>query len=620
MTLQRYPFKSGINKENTRYTNEGGWWNMQWVRFRSGTPEKMGGWQRFTINTFLGVCRKLFNWVDLDNDNIIAIGTNLGLFGERGTAVFDITPVVDTETVANPIWTTNTSTTVRVDFTAHGAVVGQRVVISGVASPGVGGIPDTELNAEFYVTAVPSANYFEITTTTAATSTVNGGGGATVTVDILLAPGNEYAVAGTGWGAGTWGRSGWGTGVSTSASSGNQIRLWSFDNFGENLLANVRGGEIYYWLPSLGYSSQNRAVPLSSLSGASDTPLFSNVVISTDERHVVAFGANVLGEVTQDPLLIRWSDQEDPAMWTPTATNSAGDIRVPIGSYIVGAQQTRQETLVWTDTSLHSLQYQGAPYVFGLQTLSDNVSLISPNAAITVNNVTYWMGTDKFYAYSGRVETLPCSLRRFVYSDIDLDQAFQVHVGLNEQFGEIMWFYCSKGSFTIDKYVIYNYLENIWYYGELARTAWLDSHTLGAPYAASYDGYLYEQEFECDDGSTNPPSAIPAYIESADFDIDDGDKFSFIKRIIPDIDFQNSTTSTPSVQYTLKARNFPGATFDESNTRSVTAVTSTIDQYTNQVWTRVRGRQAAIRVESTDAGVMWQVGTTRLDIRPDGRR
>ena len=618
--LQKYLFKSGINKENTRYTNEGGWWDMQWVRFRSGTPEKMGGWQRFTINTFLGVCRKLFNWIDLDNDNIIAIGTNLGLFGERGTAVFDVTPVVNTETVANPIWTTDTSTTVRVDFTAHGAVVGQRVVISGVASPGVGGISDTELNAEFYITAVPSANYFEIQTTTAATSTVNGGGGATVTVDILLAPGNEYAVAGTGWGAGTWGRSTWGSGVSVSATSANQIRLWSFDNFGENLLANVRGGEIYYWEPAMGYSSQNRAYPISQLAGASDTPLFSNVVISTDERHVVAFGSNPIGESTQDPLLIRWSDQEDPAVWTPTATNSAGDMRVPIGSYIVGAVQTRQETLVFTDTSLHALQFIGPPYVFSLQTLADNTSLISPNAAITVNNITYWMGSDKFYAYSGRVETLPCSLRRFVYSDINLDQAFQVHVGLNEQFGEIMWFYCSKGSFTIDKYVIYNYLENIWYYGEFARTAWLDSHTLGAPYAAAYDSYLYEQEFECDDGSTNPPSAIPAYIESADFDIDDGDKFSFIKRIIPDIDFQNSTTAAPSVEYTLKARNFPGATFDESNTRSVTAVTNTVDQYTNQLWVRIRGRQAAIRIESTDAGVMWQVGSTRFDTRPDGRR
>lgn len=619
MTLQKYQFKSGIDKENTRYTNEGGWWDMQWVRFRSGTPEKMGGWQKYTTTPFLGVCRALFNWVDLDNDNIMVLGTNVKLYGERGGAIFDITPVVNTETVANPIWTTTGSTTVRVDFVNHGVNVGDYIIISGVSSS-VGGISQSELNAEFIVASIPSANYFTIQTTTAATSTVSGGGGASVTVDILLPTGQEYAVSGTGWGAGTWGRSTWGSGVSTSATSANQIRLWNFDNFGENLLANPRGGEIYYWEPSNGYSSVNRATPLSALVGASDTPLYCNVVSSTDERHVVAFGTNAVGATEQDPLLIRWSDQEDPAMWTPTATNSAGDIRVPLGSYIVGVQQTRQESLIFTDASLHSLQYIGAPYVFSLQTLSTNTSLIGPNAAVTINNVTYWMGADKFYAYSGRVETLPCSLRRYVFSDIDMNQAYQTTVGLNEQYGEIMWFYCSKNSIVIDKYVIYNYLENIWYYGSIGRTAWLDSHTRGAPYATAYDGYLYQQEFECDDGSTNPPSAIPAYIESADFDIDDGDKFSFIKRIIPDITFQNSTTAAPSVMYTLKARNFPGTTFDESNSRAVTAVSNEIDQYTTQVWTRVRGRQAAIRIESINAGVMWQLGSTRFDIRPDGRR
>lgn len=619
MTLQKYLFKPGINKENTRYANEGGWWNMQWVRFRSGSPEKMGGWQQAISSPFIGVCRKLFNWIDLTNNNLFAIGTNLKLYGERGMGIFDITPIVNTETVANPIWTTNGSTTVRVDFTNHDANVGDYIIISGV-SGAVGGIPQAELNAEFVVTATPSANYFTIQTTTAATSTVNGGGGASVTVDILLPSGNAYAVSGTGWGAGTWGRSTWGSGVDTAATSPNQIRLWSFDNFGENLLANPRGLGIYYWEPSNGYSSANRAYPISDLPGASDTPINCNYVISTDERHVVAFGTNVIGETAQDPLLIRWSDQEDPAMWTPTATNTAGDMRVPLGSVILAAEPTRQETLVFTDASVHSLQYIGAPYVFSLQTLSTNSSLVGPNAIATVNNVTYWMGTDKFYAYSGRVETLPCSLRRFIYSDINLDQAFQFHAGLNEQFGEIVWHYCSANSFTIDRYVVFNYLENIWYYGAFSRTAWLDSNTRGSPFATGYDGYMYQQEFGCDDGSTNPPSAIPAYIESADFDIDDGDKFSFIKRIIPDVTFQNSTSSTPSVMYTLSARNFPGATFDESNTRSVTAVTNQVDQYTNQVWTRVRGRQASIRVESTGVGVMWQVGSTRFDIRPDGRR
>ena len=625
MPLKSYKFKSGIDKENTRYTNEGRWWSMDKMRFRSGNPEKIGGWQRATTTPFLGACRALFNWVDLDGDNIMALGTNIKLYGERGGSIFDITPATKTVTHAsvpssdNCIQTTNGSNVVRVNITAHGAVVGSFVVISGVVGP-VDGIPASELNKEHVVTAIPSANYFYIEVPTAATSSGTGGG-LNIKVEVLLANGVEYASGGTGWGAGGWGRGGWGSGTNVSATSDVQLRLWEFDNFGEDLLANVVGGEIYYWKPSQGYSNANRAVPLSALVGASNPPLYSNYVISTDERHVLAFGTNVIGEVEQDPLLIRWCDQEDPAMWTPTATNSAGDIRVPMGSYIIGARQTRQEILVWTDTSLHSLQYIGAPYVFSLQTLSDNCSLISPNAQISVNNVTYWMGKDKFYAYSGRVETLPCSLRRYVYSDINLAQALQIQVGLNEQFGEIMWFYCSKNSNNIDRYVVFNYLEQTWYYGQMNRTAWIDSHTRGAPFATSNDGYMYQQEFGCDDGSTNPPSPIYAWIESADFDIDDGDKFSFIKRIIPDLTFDNSTTNNPKVMYTLKARNFPGAGFDQSNDRIVErTATAPVDSFTNQIWIRIRGRQAVIRVESTEVGVMWQLGTNRLDIRPDGRR
>jgi len=625
MTLKQYKFASGINKENTNYSNEGRWWAMDKMRFRSGTPEKIGGWQRATTTPFLGAARALFNWMDLDGDDIMTIGTNIKLYGERGQALFDITPAVQTRTHSttpstdNCLQTTNGSKTVRVNLTAHAAVLGSYVVISGATGP-VGGIPASELNGEHVVTGVPSANYFEFQVTTPATSSTSGGG-INITVQMLLENGVEYASGGTGWGAGTWGRGGWGSAASISATSNVQLRLWFFDNFGENLLANVRGGEIYYWRPSLGYSSQNRAISLNELPGASDVPLYSNYVVSTDERHVVAFGANVIGETEQDPLLIRWSDQEDPAMWTPTATNSAGDIRVPMGSEIIGARQTRQEILVWTDSSLHSLQYVGAPYTFSLQTLSDNCSLISPNAQISVNNVTYWMGSDKFYAYSGRVETLPCSLRRFVYSDINRAQALQIQVGLNEQFGEIVWLYCSANSNNIDRYVVYNYLENIWYYGQMNRTVWLDTHLRGAPFACSNDGYMYQHEVGCDDGSTNPPSAITAWIESADFDIDDGDKFSFVKRIIPDITFQNSTTNNPKVLYTLKARNFPGAAYNQSDDRIVErSSTAAVDSFTSQVWVRIRGRQAAIRVESNEVGVMWQLGTNRLDIRPDGMR
>jgi hypothetical protein len=619
MTLKAYKFRPGINKENTDYSTEGGWWNMQWVRFRSGTPEKMGGWAKYSANLFIGVCRGMFRWVSLSGERLMALGTHLKLEMLRGADIFDITPAMVISTLDNPISTTDGSATVRVDCVSHNTQIGSFIVISGCTA--VGGVSASLLNKEHVVTAIPSADYFEIEVSAPATSTVNNGGGTNVVVEVLLVNGVEYASGGPGWGAGGWGRSTWGSGVDVSATSRVQLRLWIFDNFGENLVANVRGGQLFYWTPALGYSSANKAIPFSRLPGASDTPLFSNFVTVTDERHVVAYGTNAVGETFQDPLLIRWSDQEDPAMWTPTATNSAGDLRVPLGSYIVAAAPTRQETLVFTDASLHSLQYIGAPYTFSLQTLSSNSTLISPNAVITVNNVTYWMGLDKFYAYSGRVETLPCSLRRYVFSDINMAQALQTYVGHNEEFGEILWHYCSANSNSVDRYVIFNYLENIWYYGQLVRSANCACSIGGGIFMAGYDGYVYQHEVGNDDGSTNPPSPIFAYIESSDFDIDDGDKFSFIKRIIPDITFDGSSTNNPKVTFTLKARNFPGSAFDQSDSRAVERVASApVDSFTNQLWIRVRGRQASFRVESNDLGVMWQLGTNRLDLRPDGRR
>lgn len=620
--LQKYLFKSGIDKENTRYTNEGKWWSMDNMRFRSGTPEKIGGWQNYSPNTYLGVNRILFNWVDLDQDNIMVLGTNIKLYNERGGTISDITPIVATQTTANSLTSGATagSKTVTVAYTSHGHYVGDYFIISGAS--GFDGIPAGDLNGEHVITSVPNNNTFTFEVATGCTTGGVTGGGAAVTVDLLLSNGAAYASGGYGWGAGPWGSGVWGEGGGSAGFTDN-IRLWSCDNFGENLLANPRGGEIYYWEPALGYDSTNRAYPISEMVGASATPLKCNTVLASDERHVIAFGVNTLGDTVLDPLLIRWSDQEDPAMWTPTATNSAGDMRVPLGSYIVTARQTRQEILVWTDTSLHSLQYIGAPYVFSLQTLADNASLISPNAAITVNNVTYWMGKDKFYTYSGRVETLPCSLRRYVFNDLDFSQASQVNVGVNEQFGEVIWFYCTKGSYVIDRCVIFNYLENIWYYGSLSRTAWLDSHLRGKPFATN-NGLLYVQETglnAVDNFYGDDPEPIVAYIESADFDIDDGQKFTFIQRVIPDIDFEGSTSDTPGVTYTLKARNFPGSDFTQQDDRGVSkTVAMSIDEYTNQVWVRLRGRQAALRVESTELGVQWQLGSTRLDIRPDGRR
>lgn len=620
--LKKYVFRPGINKEGTNYSAEGGWWSMDHMRFRSGFPEKIGGWAKYTNEPYLGSNRLLFNWVDLDGDDLMFLGTNVKAYIERGQAIVDITPVVHKEITPesdNCIQTTNTSTTVRVNFTAHGANVGDYIRISGVVGT-VGGIPASEINGEFVVTATPSANYFYIEVETAASSSTTGGGTAIV-VEILLPVGLEIEVAGTGWGAGSWSRGAWGSGTSIAVQTNQNIRLWSVDNFGENLIMNPRGLGLYIWKPANGYSVTNPAVNISTEAGASDVPTGCLTVLTTDDRHVVAFGVNPLGESEIDTLLIRWCDQEDYANWTPAVTNTAGDLRIPLGSYVVTAKQTRQEILVWTDTSLHSMKFVGAPYTFNLETLGDNTSIIGPNTAITVNNVTYWMGKDKFYAYSGRIETLPCQLRRYVFSNINFNQSDQFTVGLNEQFNEITWFYCSQNSNYIDRYVVYNYLENIWYYGTMNRTAWLDSHTRGKPFATA-GGYMYQQETGYDNGDTNPPTALDAYIESCLFDIDDGQVFSFVQRFIPDMSFQNSTVSNPSATVTLTTRNFPGSTTLQTKTNTVTQTGGTdLDEvYTPQVWTRLRGRHMSIRISSTDIGVQWQVGSFRLDLRTDGRR
>lgn len=620
--LKKYVFRPGINKEGTNYSAEGGWWSMDHMRFRAGFPEKIGGWVQYTTEPYLGVNRLLFNWVDLDGDDLMFLGTNVKAYIERGQAIVDITPVVNeisTPTSNNCIQTTLDSATVRVNFTAHGANVGDYIRISGVVGS-VGGIPASEINGQHVVTAVPSANYFEFAATTAATSSTTGGGTAIV-VEILLPVGLDIEVAGTGWGAGSWSRGAWGSGSPIAVQTTQNIRLWSVDNFGENLILNPRGLGLYIWRPANGYAVNNPATAIADEPGANSVPTGSLVVLTTDDRHVVSFGVNPIGETEIDTLLIRWCDQEDYTNWFPTTTNTAGDLRIPLGSYVVTAKQTRQEILVWTDTSLHSMKFVGAPYTFSLETLGDNTSIIGPNTAITVNNVTYWMGKDKFYAYSGRIETLPCQLRRYVFSDINFNQSDQFSVGVNEQFNEIIWFYCSQNSNYIDRYVTYNYLEDIWYYGTMDRTAWLDSHTRGKPFATA-NGYMYQHETGYDNGDTNPPLPLDGYIESSLFDIDDGQVFSFVQRFIPDMSFQNSEVANPSVQVTITTRNFPGSPVLQTKTNIITQTGGTdLDEvYTPQVWTRLRGRHMSIRIDSTDIGVQWQVGSFRLDLRTDGRR
>jgi hypothetical protein len=478
------------------------------------------------------------------------------------------------------------------------------------------------LNREYEIVSVPTATSFTFNTDFPCTS---GGvtGGGTVTAKFQVSIGFSINITGGGWGTGFWSRFAWGDPLPSSVS-GISMRIWSVDNFGEDLVFCPRDGNLFYWDATNGLNT--RGVLVSSLPGASEVPLQTSIVLTTDERHVLSIGSTDRLTTVFDPLLIRWSNQEDVANWTPAIDNTAGDQRIPLGSYVVCALSARQETLIWTDRSLHSLQYSGPPYTFSLQTLADNTHIAGPNAAVNVNNITYWMGKDRFWAYSGRVQNLDCSVQRYVYDDMNMEQAGQVYAASNHNFTEVTWFYCSKESSTVDRYVTYNYGDNLWYVGTLGRSAWIDCPGRGFPYAtdggySSNDGTLYVHETGYDDGSTNPPTAITAYIESADFDIGDGDKLVFIDRVIPDLTFARSTADNPSVVVSIQAKKFPGQDTQSEDQRTVTkTVDATVDQFTKQVWMRLRGRSLRIRVESTEVGVSWLLGAMRVNMRPDGRQ
>jgi len=509
------------------------------------------------------------------------------------------------------------SNVVTTTILGHGAIESAYVTFSGVED--VGGIPASEINTEHSISNVTS-NTFDITVSTSATSDATGGG-SNITAEFQINPGLDTTVAGNGWGAGNWGRETWGSGADITASS-DQLRLWTHDNFGEDLLLNIYDSGIFYWDKSEGLDS--RAVPLNSLLGAdSNTPTIARkILISDRDRHVIAFACDGVGTIgTQDPLLIRFSDQENPLDWTPTATNTAGDLRLSSGSGIITAVETRQQILVWTDISLHAMQYLGAPFTFGIGLISENVTIMSPNAAVAVDDTVYWMGAEEFYVYTGGVQKLPCSVRQYVFNDFNLNQSEKVFSGLNASFGEIWWFYPSSDSENIDRYVVYNYEQQIWYYGNLARTAWLDRGINQFPIAAGTDRYLYLHEFGQSDGSTVPDSAIDAHIESSQIDIQDGENFAFIRRIIPDITFDGSTTDSPNANLVLKARNFPGGNYLNSQTAGVDrTATVPVEQFTDQVNVRLRGRSFALRVESDQEGVSWRLGSPRVEIRPDGKR
>ena len=619
--LKKFQPRPGVNKENTRYANENGWYDSEKVRFRQGMPEKIGGWARISTNTFLGVCRSLWNWVTLAKQNLIGLGTNLKFYIVDGGAYYDITPLRATTTLgANP-FTGDGTTTVTVTAASHGAITGDFVTYSGAT-----GAYASTLNAEYQVTVVNS-NSYTITTATAIPAGATGGSAVVARYQITVGAAIQAPIG--GWGAGTWNSGTWGVG---SGSANASLRLWSQSNFGEDLIFGPRGGPMYFWDANGGTGT--RGVLLSSLLGASDVPTVQNLVYVSDNRFVFAFGCNDYGLVAQNPMLIRWSDQEDPASWTVSATSQAGSLTLAHGSEIVTAVQTRQETIVFTDSAIYSLQYLGLPAVWGSQILGDNVSIVSQNAAIVASGRVFWMGIDKFYVYDGRVNTLNCDLRKYIYQDINLDQRQQIFCGTNEGFNEVWWFYCSENSNAIDRYVVYNYVENdgkggigVWYHGSLARTAWLDSGLLQYPLAATYSYNLVNHEFGVDNDETGTILPITAYISSSEFDIDDGDKFGFVWRMLPDVTFEGSTADSPSAVMTLipmqnsgSGYNTPQSVAGSSSATVTRTATVPIEQFTGQVYIRVRGRQMIIKMESTDVGVFWQLGHPRFDIRQDGRR
>jgi hypothetical protein len=635
MPLKSIIFRPGVNREQTRYAAEvigstapatqvvGGWYESEKVRFRSGMPEKIGGWQRISASTFLGVCRSLWNWVTLGSLNLIGVGTNLKFYIERGGAYFDITPIRDTATLTNPFTATNGSPVIAVVDATHGCVTGDFVTYSGATGLG-GNITAGVLNKEHQITVV-NANAYTINVGVNANATdVSGSpGGGTVTAAYQINVGPEFQVPFVGWGGGTWGSGTWGTG----GSSFSTMRLWSQFNFGEDLIFAPRDGKIYYWDATSGLAA--RGVLLSSLGGASDVPTIQKFIFVSDvSRFVFAFGCNEIGDTVQNPMLIRWSDQESAVDWTPAPTGQAGSIQLSDGSELVTCLQTRQEIVVWTDSALYSLQYVGPAAVWSTQILASNISIYGPNAKAVASGAVYWMGVDKFYKYDGRTQTLRCDLRQYIFSDINQSQSQQVFAGTNEGFNEVWWYYCSAGSNVVNKYVVYNYVEDIWHYGSLGRTAWLDSGLRDYPLAATYSHNLVNHEQGNDDNETGTPLPIAASIGSSEFDIDDGHNFGFIWRVLPDITFRNSTGDlTPQCNMTLiPLRNSgsgfttPASTNGTSSAEIQRIATAPIEEFTGQVYIRVRGRQLIFKVDSNRLGTTWQLGAPRIDLRPDGRR
>jgi hypothetical protein len=644
MAFIKLTFRPGLNRDQTNYANEGGWFECDKVRFRSGLPEKIGGWVRDTTVSFAGVCRQLSNWTTTYGDNLLAVGTNEKLYLEAGGNFYDITPLrtvtptLDTPDTDNCVFTTDGSNTITINLTtSHSAQTGDYVDISGVTGPDVGGIPVSEINGNHKITVI-DADSFSFEATTAATSTVSGGGGTSIVIGFDIEPGNAIPTAGYGWGVGAWSRDAWGLGTAAAPAQLPQ-RDWWFDNFDNDLVANIRNGEGYWWVRGTATNPDSalatKAIRLvdyavsEGYSGSSVPVKIMQLMVSQQDKHLIAFGSVPFGSTNSadfDPLLIRWADQDTPGQWTPSPTNTAGDLRVSRGSKIVRAMPTRQEILVWTDSHLYTLQFLGTLDVFGLQEYADNISIASPRAVVSASNITYWMGQDKFYMYTGRVETLPCLLRNHVFQNFNYAQSEQVVCGTNEQWNEVWWFYPTANSDYNNAYVIYNHLEQLWYYGSIERTAWLDTPlrekplavntTIGSDGVPDTPGALYRHE----DGVDDDAAPMMSFIQSSDFDLDDGDQFMLTRRMIPDISFAGSTAAEPEITLQVRPRNFPGSAFQADPADTQRVVETSINRYTDQVFMRARARQMALKIMSDTLGVQWQLGAPRLDARPDGRR
>ena len=648
MPLQKLQFRPGVNRETTSYSNEGGWFDCDKVRFRFGTPEKIGGWEKYSGKSFLGTCRALKPFVALQGESYLGVGTHLKYYINEGGGYNDITPLRLTTAAGDVTFAAvNGSAYITVTDSNHGANINDFVTFSGAASLG-GAITAAVLNQEYQVNQIVNSSSYKIIardvaslnditidgaytpTPVLANGSDTGNGGGSIVGKYQITVGLDTTVAGTGWGAGTWSRGTWGSAANLTAV-GDTLRIWSHDNFGEDLIINVRNGGIYYWDKSTSSSPFQRAVALSDLAGADPTTptIAKQVMISDRDRHVIVFGCDAQNNIgVQDPLLIRFSDQENPLVWSAQATNTAGDLRIGTGSEIITAIETRQQILVFTDKSLHAMQYLGPPFTFGISMLSENITIASPLAAIAVDDMVMWMGEQEFYLYTGQVQKLPCSVRSYVFNDFNQDQAEKVTAAVNSSYSEIWWFYPSATvdanglvNQDIDRYVVYNYQEQVWSYGTLARSAWIDRGIGQYPIAASLDGYLYYHEFGNDDGSVNPPAGINAYIESSQMSMGAGDNFVLLSKLIPDVTFDGSSSPSPNVDFTLQTRRFPGSAYDQTTVSDIIrSSTVPVEQYTDQVRLRMRGRSFALKIESDNTGVEWRLGTPRVELRPDGRR